>query len=943
MSAKQLVLLDAYALIYRAYYPHQKRPRLDRLGRDVSAIFGFANTLSELLSSLAPDYVAVVFDPPGGSFRNEEYPDYKAHRPETPEAIRFGVPHIKEIIEAYNIPVVEVLGYEADDVIGTLAWQAEAEGLEVLMVTPDKDYAQLVTPRVSMYRPMNGGGYEEWGEREVCEQFGLSHPRQMIDYLGLVGDSADNLPGVPGVGPKTATTLLQAYGTLDEVLAHASEQKGKLAERLTLGHDLGLMTRHLATICTTVPITLDLERYARREPNVGRIRELFEAFEFRTLLERVMVRCTADIRSLNEASKDINRLDTSKINAVSDGDLFAQNYTEPAEMSLTGEEDLQPEAEAVAWQVVMLDSPERVAEFVALAGKAEALAFDTETTGLDALTAELVGMSFALDQETAYYLPIPEGREEALRALEPFAPLLKGEVLKVGQNIKYDLQILASYGVKLGGELFDTMVAHYLLMPDMNHGLDALSSRYLGYTTMPYEELVAPHKPKDANIREVALERLAYYAAEDAHVTWRLFRYFIPRLEERGQMALMQEVEMPLLRVLASMEREGVRIDTADLERQSRELTQELEQLEAEIQTLAGRPFNVNSPRQLGEVLFDELRISDKVKKTKTGGYTTGEEVLEKLKGKHPIVPMILEYRGLRKLLSTYIDALPELCYPDGKVHSTFNQTVAATGRLSSTNPNIQNIPIRTPRGQAIRGAFVAESDEYVFLSADYSQIELRLMAHFSRDEALIEAFRLGQDVHQATAARIHRLSLEAVTPEMRRQAKTANFGIIYGISAFGLAERLGISRTSAKRLIEGYFASYPGVDRYMKDVVREAQIKGYVSTLMGRRRYLPDINSANSVVRGYAERNAINAPLQGTAADIIKVAMIRIQHELEARGLRSRMILQVHDELNFSVYRPELEEVMELVRRIMSEACPELSVPLEVGMGYGRTWLEAH
>lgn len=952
MTRGRLFLLDAYALIYRAYYPHSKRPRLDSKERDTSAIFGFANTLNELLTSVDPEYIAVVFDPPGGTFRHEEYPDYKAHREETPAAIRFGVPYIKQLIEGHRIPVIEIPRYEADDVIGTLALQAAQAGLDVFMVTPDKDYAQLVAPHIYMYRPLNGGGYEEWGEREVCERFGLGTPRQMIDYLGMVGDSADNLPGIPGVGPKTAQQLLEQYGSLESILEHASEQKGKLGEKLSQGREKAMLTRHLATICTDVPVELDLESYARKALDLEALTELYTEFEFSTLLSRLKAR-GASIAKL----EDKDRATTTPESSIGDsalpqveatpeveglGGLFAVRYDTPAQAA-TGDEDMQPEERAVHFGWTLLDTPEAIERFVSEASTSERLCLDTETTSLDALRAELVGMSFAISSEHAYFLPIPQGREAALNALAPIRPLLEGGSLKIGQNIKYDLQVLANYGITLAGALFDTMVAHYLLMPDMSHGLDALASRYLGYTMLSYEEMVAPQKAKNANLRAVPLERLGYYAAEDALITYRLYEYLEPKLVERGQRELMNSLEMPLVSVLASMEREGVMLDTDELSRQSIELNNSLEQAELDLYTLAGRPFNINSSKQIGELLFDELKLSTRAKKTKTGGYSTSEEVLEKLRDKHPIVERILDYRGLKKLLSTYIDALPEMRYEDGKLHSSFNQTVAATGRLSSSNPNLQNIPIRTPQGQAIRAAFVPDSEDCLFLSADYSQIELRLMAHFSEDPSLIEAFRLGQDIHQATAAKINGVPIEEVTPEMRRRAKTANFGIIYGISAFGLAERLSISRTDAKALIDGYFTSYPGVDRYMKQVVKDAQARGYVSTLLGRRRYLADINSANSVVRGYAERNAINAPLQGTAADIIKIAMIRIDEEIRRRGLRSRMILQVHDELNFNVYRDELDEVQALVRSAMETAYPDLAVPLEVSLGTGKNWREAH
>lgn len=947
MSKDRLFLLDAYALIYRAYFPHSKRPRLDRQGRDTSAVFGFANTLSELLAQVQPEYVAVVFDPPGGSFRNQEYEAYKAHRPETPEAIRFGVPYIKQIIEAYGIPVVEVAGYEADDVIGTLAQQGASVGLEVFMVTSDKDYAQLVTPHVVMYRPINGGGYEEWGEREVCEQFGLESPKQMIDYLGMVGDAADNLPGIAGIGPKTAIELLQRYGTLDNVLSHAHEQKGKLAQKIEQGREHALLTRRLATICTDVPIQINLSAMRRKAADLDRLTALFREFDFNSLIARVKARHEAErVKGLSNLFEEAEEV-VAQPQDCEGLELFAMQYPEGKEVTqatiYTGEEGMEPVCTEVAFDLILLDSSDAIADFMKEVEGSSVLAFEAITTSTDALRAELVGLSFVLDTQRAYYLPLPQEHEEADTILRSLIPVFESDKLKVGQNIKYDMQVLANCGIELGGPLFDTMVAHYLLMPEMGHALEALSLRYLGYRLMSFEELVSPQKAKGANIRSVSLERLSLYAAEAAHIAFRLYEYFAPRLKERGQEKLMRDLEMPLVGILARMEREGVRIDVEELRQQSERLNRELKEVEQELYVLAGRKFNVNSSKQVGEVLFDELQIVAKAKKTKKGGYATGEEVLEKLSGKHPIVDRILHYRAIKKLLSTYIDALPEMCYEDGKLHSSFNQTIAATGRLSSSNPNIQNIPIRTELGRSIRAAFVPSSEDCVFLSADYSQIELRLMAHFSEDTALIEAFRLGQDIHQATAARINNADLSEVTEEMRRQAKTANFGIIYGISSFGLAERLGISRSESKALINGYFTSYPGVKTYMEQVVKEAQTKGYVTTLLGRRRYLPDINSTNSVLRGYAERNAINAPLQGTAADIIKIAMIHIDEAIRERGLRSRMILQVHDELSFNVYRDELEEMQNLVYTSMREALPVLSVPLEIEIGFGKTWLEAH
>ncbi|MDO4692716.1 MAG: DNA polymerase I [Porphyromonadaceae bacterium] len=927
MSRKRIFFLDAYALIFRAYYAFIRSPRIDSQGRNTSAIFGFALMLDEILDKEQPDLIAVAFDPPGGTFRHEAYEAYKAQRDETPEGIRLAVPYIKRLLEAYRIPILEVAGYEADDVIGTLAVQAEQAGLEVLMVTPDKDYGQLVSPHISMYRPMSGGGYEVWGEQQIVEKFGLSQTKQVIDYLGLVGDSADNLPGCPRIGEKTAQKLLAEFGSIEGIYEHIDQVKGKTREYLEVGKESTLMTRELATIHTGVPIAWQESQFVRKPLDAEALRELYTELEFRSLLNKLSTR-------VEESAPD----PAEEVTDDSMGDLFAFDYRESS--TSTPSESTQ----ALDLDIQHLTTVAQVEAMAERAMQLGYIAFDTETTGLDPLEAELVAASFAFGERETYFLLFPEDRAETLALLEPLRRVFASDrVLKIGQNIKYDLQILLSYDIEISLPLFDTMVAHYLLFPDMRHGLDELSERYLGLQPMSFEEMIKPQNPKKPDLRAIELDRLAYYAAEDAALTYRLYRYFEPMLAEREQTALMNELEMPLIPVLASMEREGVRIDRSVLAEKSAELHTKLTAVEQEIFELAGRAFNVNSAKQVGELLFDELKIVDKPKKTKTGGYTTSEEVLEKLRNRHPIVERILDYRGLKKLLSTYVDALPDLVYPDGKLHSSFNQTVAATGRLSSSNPNIQNIPIRTAEGRAIRAAFVPNDADSVFLSADYSQIELRLMAHMSADEGLIEAFRQGHDIHQATAAKIHGIPLEEVTSEQRRGAKTANFGIIYGISAFGLAERLSIPRGEAKALIDGYFASYPGVKAYMDRVVEQAKGQGYVCTLLGRRRYLPDITSANAVVRGYAERNAINAPLQGTAADIIKIAMIRLYAEIRRRSLKSRMILQVHDELNFNVPKSELAEMRQLVRETMQSALTTLAVPLVVEVGEGESWLEAH
>ena len=815
---------------------------------------------------------------------------------------------------------MEVADYEADDVIGTLSKQAASAGREVYMVTPDKDYGQLVTEHVRMYRPMQGGGYEVWGEKEILEKFGLSSTKQVIDYLALLGDKVDNIPGCKGIGEKGAQKLLAEYGSVENLLAHASEIKGATGKKLLEGEADIRLSYYLATIRTDVPLDYTPGDYRREEKDEEAVRRLFEELEFRTLLSRVLGKSPVPAKAKPALPPD---------------DLFASlEETEEAET---------PAPTTIPPMRIEVLRAETLPAFLERARGAKVLALDTETTSVDALRAELVAVTFAFDAETTYYLDVPQGREEACELLGQLAPILQqADTLKVGQNLKYDLQVLRSYGVQVEGPLFDTMIAHYLLYPDMRHGLDELADKFLGYKMMSFEEMIAPQSPRQFDLRQVEPARLQFYAAEDTHITYLLYEYLYERLEKAGLMKLFTEVEMPLVKVLLGMEREGVRLDKSCLGRQADELQGELLRLEGEISLLLGHSINVNSSRQVGEALFDELQIVEKAKKTKTGGYTTSEEVLEKLRDKHPVVGKILDYRGVKKLLSTYVEALPELVYPDGKIHTTFNQTIAATGRLSSSNPNIQNIPIRTPEGRAIREAFVPE-EGCTFLSADYSQIELRLMAHFSEDPALIEAFRSGQDVHQATAAKIYGLSHGEVSADMRRRAKTANFGIIYGISAFGLSERLSIPRREAKELIDGYFASYPGVARYMTEVVEEAKKRGYVTTLLGRRRLLPDINSANAVVRGYAERNAINAPLQGSAADLIKLAMIRLEQAIRERGLGSRMILQVHDELNFNVPLPELDEMTALVREVMESVYPDLRVPLEVSIGHGANWLEAH
>ncbi len=933
---KKLYLLDAYALIYRAYYAFIKNPRMNSRGENTSAILGFVNTLEEVLQKERPTHLGVAFDPPGGTFRHKAYPLYKAQREETPEAIRLAVPFIKQILEAYGIPLLEVENFEADDVIGTLARQADQQDTDTYMMTPDKDYGQLVTERTRMYKPAVGKAEAQvMGPAEVCAKWGLQRPAQVIDMLALMGDTADNIPGCPGVGEKTATRLIQEYGSVEALLASTDTLKGALRQKVEQNAEQIRTSLWLATIRTDAPITLDMDSLAVSEPDTDKLQEIYERLEFRTLMRRKM-----------QAAAPATGAKSQGAGGFVQGDMFAT--AGPAQEATATQGDLFADAaqptRMQTWrdtgaQYHLVDTPAGRAALVQALATATELSIDTETTDTDPMRATLVGMSFAVREGEAWYVPV--GDDPCGVAGEFRQVLENPATLKVGQNMKYDLQVLRSCGVRLAGPMFDTMIAHYLLHPEMRHGMDYLAEAYLGYQTIHIEELIGTGK-KQKKMSEVAPEVVCPYAAEDADVTLRLYHTFAPQLEAEGCTSLFRDIEMPLMPVLAQMERNGVRIDTQGLRETSVLYTSQMAQLEQEIHELAGMDFNVSSPRQVGEVLFDRLQLSSKAKKTKTGQYVTSEEVLESLAGKHPVVEKILQYRGLKKLLSTYIDALPLLVNPrTGHIHTSFNQTVAATGRLSSSNPNLQNIPVRDALGKEVRRAFIPDEGE-LFFSADYSQIELRIMAHLSQDENLISAFSHGDDIHAATAAKIFHKDITEVTPDERRKAKTANFGIIYGISAFGLAERMGVSRQEAKNLIDGYFATYPGVRQYMTRSIEMAREKGYTETLCHRRCYLPDINSHNAVVRGYAERNAINAPIQGTAADIIKLAMIRIQHRLEAEHLRSKMILQVHDELNFSVPPEEKERLQALVIGEMQQAFT-LRVPLIADSGWGSNWLEAH
>lgn len=921
---EKLFLLDAYALIYRAYYAFIKNPRINSKGFNTSAILGFVNTLEEVLRKENPTHIGIAFDPSGPTFRHEAYEAYKAQREETPEAIRQSVPVIKDIIRAYHIPILEIAGYEADDVIGTLATEAGKRGINTYMMTPDKDYGQLVGEHVFMYRPKYGDkDFEVMGVEEVKAKFDIQSPLQVIDMLGLMGDTADNIPGCPGVGEKTAQKLIAQFGSIENLLAHTDELKGAIKKKVEENKEQITFSKFLATIKTDVPIALDMEALKREEPDAEELRRLFEMLEFRSLIDRV-IKTEKKAPSSPAAQPDLFG-------------FFAEEDTADAKNSiLTRLEDL-------SYDYQLVDNKEEMAILAEKLLAQNFFSLDTETTGIDPITAELVGMSFSFAENQAFYVPVPANREEALTIVNIFKPAFENpDSLKIGQNIKYDLIMLANYGVTLKGKMFDTMIAHYVLQPELRHGMDYLAEIYLKYETIKIEELIGAKGKKQGNMRDLAPEAVYKYACEDADVTLKLKQVLENELEKNGVKKLFEEIEMPLVPVLAYMERNGVRIDTDALKETSRHFTARMNQIEEEVHQLAGMEFNIASPKQVGEVLFDRLKIVEKAKKTKTGQYVTSEEVLESLRGKHEIVGKILEHRGLKKLLGTYIDALPQLINPaTGRIHTSFNQTVTATGRLSSSNPNLQNIPIRNEDGKEIRKAFIPD-EGCEFFSADYSQIELRIMAHLSNDPHMIEAFQKDQDIHAATAAKIYKVKLEEVTREQRSKAKTANFGIIYGISVFGLAERLNVDRKEAKALIDGYFENYPNVKAYMDQSIQEAREKGYIETIFKRKRYLPDINSKNAVVRGYAERNAINAPIQGSAADIIKVAMIRIYQRFQEEGIHSKMILQVHDELNFSVLPEEKEKVQQIVISEM-EAAYKMKAPLRADHGWGHNWLEAH
>ena len=919
----KLFLLDAYALIYRSYYAFIKNPRINSKGFNTSAVLGFCNTLHEILSKEKPKYIGVAFDPHGPTFRSEAYPEYKAQREKTPEDILLSVPIIRRVLDALNIPAIMVDGYEADDVIGTLAIQSVGQGVDTYMLTPDKDYGQLVRPTVRIYRPRFGGGYEVLGVGEIKEKYGINDPLQVIDLLALMGDSADNFPGCPGVGEKTAVKLIAEFGSVEQLLAHTDQLKGALKKKVEEHVDDIRMSKFLATIKTDVPVELHLKELLVTSPDERKLRDVFEELEFRSLTGKFLSQVPKPIR-----------------NAPLQLDLFGEFSTDGAnDEKKSSFETLK----TTPHDYQLIENKENIVKLRDFLLTNEFLSLDTETTSTSPIDAELVGLSFSVKEGQAFYVPVSQNREEAQQVVDIFRPVYENSsILKIGQNIKYDLEVLANYGIDLQGPLWDTMIAHYLIQPELRHNMDIMAESYLNYKTIHIDELIGPRGKNQKNMRDLSPAEVYEYAAEDADITLRLKNKLEPLLKEVGAEQLFYEIEMPLVRVLASMERTGVRIDTASLAETSRVFTQRMHDIEERIYQLAGEEFNIASPRQVGDILFGKMHIIEKPKKTKTGQFVTSEEVLQTLRGKHEIVEKILAHRALKKLLGTYVDTLPTLINPKtGHIHTSFNQTITATGRLSSSDPNLQNIPVRGEDGKEIRKAFIPE-EGCLFFSADYSQIELRVMAHLSGDENMIEAFREGHDIHAATAAKIYGKDITEVGRDERNKAKRANFGIIYGITVFGLAERLEIERSEARQLIDGYFETFPKVREYMEASKQTAREQGYVETFFHRRRYLPDINSRNATVRGFAERNAINAPIQGSAADIIKVAMIRIYQRFRDEHLRSKMILQVHDELNFSVVPEEKGRVEEIVLQEM-EAAYQLRVPLLADAGWGNNWLEAH
>ncbi|MBA7519956.1 DNA polymerase I [subsurface metagenome] len=921
-SQKKLLLLDAYALIYRAYYAFIRNPRYSSKGLNTSAIFGFTNTLDELIKTMNPTHIAVVFDLPTPTFRHKMFKEYKANREATPEDIKKSVPYIKDLIRAFNIPIVEVEGYEADDVIGTLAKKAERKGFVTYMITPDKDFAQLVSDKIFIYKPGRGGNDPEiLGEHEIKERFHVEHPGQVIDILALWGDSSDNIPGAPGIGEKRARELIGDYGSIEELFNHTEELKGKQKENIEQNIDQIRLYKELVTIVLDVPVELNEREMKISEPDRGKLIDLFNELEFKTIVKRILERG-------GRTATGEKTVQTT---------LFGDN-------THTVQKDKLMDINSTEHSYYIVDSEEKISGLAKSLSNLQEFCFDTETTGLNVYESELVGISFSFKTHEAYYLPLPEKREETQSILNEFKSIFEDTgIRKIGQNIKYDIQILRSYGIQVQGELFDTMLAHYILQPDMRHNLNYLAEAYLDYKPVSIEELIGEKGKGQLSMRMVPNQKVADYAAEDADITWQLKKKLEEKVKENNLENLSEKIEMPLVYVLADMERSGVRINVENLRKYGDVLREDILKLDQEIIRMAGVDFNIASPKQLGHVLFEKMKIVETAKKTKTRQYSTSEGVLMQLADKHEIIPGILEYRSLKKLLTTYVDVLPRLInIKTGKIHTSFNQAITSTGRLSSNNPNLQNIPIREEKGREIRKAFVPTNENYVLLSADYSQIELRLMAHMSEDPNMLGAFLANEDIHAATAAKINGIPVDKVTKEMRYKAKTANFGIIYGISAFGLSQRLYISRKEAKELIDGYFNTYPNVKAYMNKSIQFARDTGYAETIMGRQRYLRDINSRNAIIRGMAERNAINAPIQGSAADIIKMAMVCIHKAIKEKNYKSRMIIQVHDELVFDVYKPELQAITEMVKDAMQNAV-NLKIPLLVDLDTGNNWLEAH
>ena len=951
MQKKKLFLLDAMALIYRAYFAFSKNHRINSKGLNTSAIFGFTNTLIEILNKETPTHIAVVFDTKAPTVRHIEFEAYKAQREEMPEDLSLAIPYVVRLIEAFNIPCVSVDGYEADDVIGTLAKMAEKAGFITYMMTPDKDYGQLVSETTFIYKPARmGNGAEILGVQDILKKWDIQRIDQLIDILGLMGDAVDNIPGIPGVGEKTAIQLIKDFDSIENLLQNTDKLKGKLKEKVELNKEMAIQSKWLATIICDVPLTITPDELVLQPLNKSALSELFAELEFRRLAQTILGEEAADEGKSQpavdyglfaaegaEGASNANKKSAIQEKAIQNADA---NWGQ-------GPDDERPNYKTIAdvtHHYHLADTPALQAQLLEQLLRQVEVSWDTETTGTDPHTAELVGISFAFKAHEGYYVPVAASYQEALATVAIFKPFFEKEgILKIGQNLKYDLAVIRRYGVNLAGPLFDTMLAHFLIQPEMRHGMNVLAETYLQYSPVSIEKLIGAKGKNQGSMRDVPIAQIAEYAAEDADITLQLKDVFAPMLDQTHTSKLFSEVEVPLLTVLEAMEAEGILLDTTVLKASSEALTIDIKAAELAIQELAGGPFNIASPKQVGEVLFERLKIVDKAKKTKTGQYATGEDVLAKLAGKHPIVDQILEYRELVKLKNTYVDTLPNLVNPiTGRLHTSYNQVVAVTGRLSSDNPNLQNIPIRTQRGKEIRKAFVPRAGGFTLLAADYSQIELRIMAHLSADPAMIEAFVQGQDIHTATAAKVYGVDPEGVNSEMRRNAKMVNFGIIYGISAFGLSERLNIARKEAAEIIENYFAKYPGVKKFMDASIEGARDRGYVETLLGRRRHLRDINSSNATVRGFAERNAINAPIQGTAADMIKVAMIAIHQQIKTEGLRSRMLLQVHDELVFDAHLDELDHLKQLVEKSMKEALP-LAVPIEVGIGTGANWLEAH